>query len=165
MKLGLKIIAGIFLLIITLIIVLITKDTITAKSYINKVVAWEILDDDDKIFLNTNFQISESETVLLTFARLKSYRYGGLLLTDKRIISYLEGQTLKTCDVSDLNDIKEVNIDTTKDFINGSHVKVIRNDSTAMSFSITQFQFNHMMFVDRLRKEIKKKQKGDLDVF
>jgi hypothetical protein len=58
-----------------------------------------------------------------------------------------------------LLEVKSISFDSTKN-ISGALIKIEKKDSTAFAFAISQYLHNDVLFIEKLRTETRKRQKG-----
>lgn len=143
-------------IILILIVGFFTWDQLTAPPYFHKVAGEQALNSEEIAFIKNNFKLSDNEKIDNVYSLHKSIKKGGVILTNKRLISFLEGENLESCFSSLFDEIETINLDKAKSLASYSRIKINMKDSSHFSFDVSRSENMDIFLYERLLKRIGK---------
>jgi hypothetical protein len=110
---------------------------ITAPPYQYRVVGEEALNSKEISFIRKNFELSDEEKIINVYSLFKNIEKGGIVLTNIKLISFMEGESLESCLFANLENIDTVNLEKAESFMDYSIIIVNLKNSTFFSFLVS----------------------------
>lgn len=151
----LKVIFTIVGIILITIVGFIAWDQLTAPPYYQKVVGVEALNNEEIGFIKKNFKLPDSEKIVTVYSLYRSIKSGGIILTNIRLISFLEGENLDSCFHSVFEDIEKINLEKSESFKYYSRIKITMKDSIKFSFDVSRANNMDDFLYERLLKKFR----------
>jgi hypothetical protein len=150
----LRIIFGTVGILITLISAHIIYDISTGTKYYHKIASGQVLSSEELSFLNSQFDFQKNEHIKIIYGYGKSPSEGAVILTNIRLINFIEGEGKNEAQQFLLKDIKSVNLRNRDNFAAEDLITIVDNAGSSIVLSIVNSQNSGPKLTSRIKNSI-----------
>jgi hypothetical protein len=127
------------------------KDIVFHKKYVNELATENNLKKSDIEFIYSKFGKLSDEKIVYVTATKGTLEESGVVLTNKRLISYLGGLDNASMDSVHLDSIKIVQMNKSESILKTSLIRVTKQDSTTFSFGVGSTNHTDEILFDKIK--------------